>query len=257
VKALFDDLAYLGLAFDGEPLFQSARKEVYDGVLSKLEARGAVYPCYCTRAEIARAASAPHGASDDGPRYPGTCASLPKGAEPPGRAAALRFRPPRGAVVFTDALHGVTSQDVNDVVGDFVVRRNDGVASYQLAVVVDDHESGITHVLRGDDLLGSTPRQLLLYDALGWAPPSFAHVGLVVGPDGRRMAKREGASAVTDLRLLGVPSTRVIGLLAKWCGLSDGAPTTAEALVEGFSLERVRRGPVATTEEEIRAALGL
>jgi len=260
VSGLFADLEYLGLTWDEEPIFQSLRGGAYEEALERLAAQGRIYPCFCSRAEIARAASAPHGASDEGPRYPGTCAHLPPGeaaSRERSRRPALRFRAEPGVESFVDLVHGQSSQDVEAAVGDFVVRRNDGVASYQLAVVVDDAQSGITQVLRGDDLLASTPRQLQLYRALGYAPPRFAHVPLLVGADGKRLAKREGAFAVAELRRLGVPAEKVIGLLASWSGLGDGGPVRAAELVAGFSLAQVPRSPAVVGEEAVRSALGL
>lgn len=252
VDSLRRDLEYLGLFWDGEVLFQSCRAEVYAAALATLEAQGRLYPCTCSRAEIARAASAPH-LGEEGPRYPGTCAH---GPPQPGRPAALRFRVEPGEVGFTDLLAGPVSQDVEREVGDFVVRRADMVASYQLAVVVDDAASQVTHVLRADDLLSSTPRQLLLYRALGLAPPSHAHVPLVLGADGKRLAKRTGSFAVAELRERKVPPERVVGLLARWSGLSDGSPVRAEELAVGFETSRVARAPQVATEEEIDSALG-
>jgi glutamyl-tRNA synthetase len=146
---------------------------------------------------------------------------------------------------------------VATVVGDFVVRRNDGVASYQLAVVVDDAASGITDVLRGDDLLSSTPRQLQIYEALGLKAPRFWHVPLVLGEDGKRLAKREGAFAVAELRERGVPVERVLGLLAAWSGLGTGAPVTLEELVHRFRPELLPRSPVVAPEVQLKEALGL
>lgn len=255
---LLRDLAYLGLDYDEPPVFQSQRSEAYEAALAQLSAQGRLYPCFCTRGEIARSASAPHGPLDDGPRYPGTCAGLSDddaAARAKDRKPALRFRPAAGVVAFQDLLRGPTSQDVAAGVGDFVVRRNDGVASYQLAVVVDDAASGITDVLRADDLLSSTPRQLSLYQALGLPSPHFAHVPLLLGEDGKRLAKREGASAVSELRLAGVPAEKVIGLLAQWSGLSDGSPSRAAELVPGFSLAKVRREPVVVREADLRSRL--
>jgi len=131
-------------------------------------------------------------------------------------------------------------------VGDFVVRRNDGVASYQLAVVVDDAASGITHVLRADDLLSSTARQIQLYQALSATPPAWAHVPLLMGDDGKRLAKRDGVFGVAELRERGAAAQQVVGFLAAGCGLGDGTPTAAAELVPGFSLDRVsRQAPVA------------
>lgn len=259
LDTLFRDLEYLGLDWDEPPLFQSQRQDLYDDALEGLAKRGLTYPCYCSRAEIARAASAPHGPTDEGPRYPGTCLTLSpedRQARASSRPAAIRFRPREGAICFDDAVHGRTCQDVLAEVGDFVVRRNDGVASYQLAVVVDDIASGITHVLRGDDLLGSTPRQLLLYAAMEAKAPAWAHVPLVMGPDGKRLAKREGAFALAELREAGVAPERILGLLGGWSGLG-AEPATAMELAQRFTLERVPASPVPTSEEAIREALGI
>ena len=258
---LLHDLEYLGLPWDGPVVRQSERGAAYEDALARLDRDGRLYPCFCSRAEIARAATAPHGASDDGPRYPGTCARLSsreREVRARDRRPALRFRPEPSTVTrFDDLLRGAQAQDVDAVVGDFVVRRNDGVASYQLAVVVDDAASGVTSVLRGDDLLSSTARQLQLIDALGLPRPRYAHVPLLLGEDGKRLAKREGALAVTELRAMGVPAEKVIGLLASWSGLGDGAPVAAAGLVPGFSLEKVPRAPQIVREPTIRAALGL
>jgi glutamyl-tRNA synthetase len=260
VDELMRDLEWLGLGWDEPPLFQSARDDAYRAALERLEREDLVYPCFCTRAEIARAASAPHGLSDEGPRYPGTCARLSQ-AERAERARsrppAYRFRAAPGSVRFEDGLQGPYTQDVATVIGDFVVRRNDGVASYQLAVVVDDAASGITHVLRGEDLLSSTPRQLQLYTALGLTAPGFFHVPLVMGEDGKRLAKREGAFALAELRQRGLASERVLGLLAAWSGLGDGSPVALDELVRRFQPERLPRTPVETREQTIIEALGL
>lgn len=260
IEDLYRDLEWLGLTWDEPPLIQSERDGVYREALAALEREGLVYPCFCTRAEIARAASAPHGLSEEGPRYPGTCARL-TAVEIVERARtrvpAWRFRAQPGEVRFVDGLMGPSTQDVQTVVGDFVVRRNDGVASYQLAVVVDDAASGITHVLRGDDLLTSTPRQLQLYAALGKRAPEFSHVPLVLGEDGKRLAKREGAFALAELRERGLPKERVLGLLAAWSGLGDGGPVTLDELVRRFRLEALPRAPVVAREALLLSALGL
>jgi glutamyl-tRNA synthetase len=259
VDALLRDLEYLGLDWDEPPLFQSQRGDAYEAALAKLADAGRIYPCFCTRSEIARAASAPHGPSDEGPRYPGTCAALSAAevaARSRDRKPALRFRPAPGLTTFEDAIHGPYSQDVEREVGDFVVRRNDGVASYQLAVVVDDAASRVTHVLRADDLLASTPRQLQLYQALQLAAPAYAHVPLLLGEDGKRLAKREGAFAVFELRQAKVPAERVVGLLASWSGFGE-APVRPTDLVPDFRLDRIPREPIVAREPAIRAALGL
>ena len=241
IDGIFEDLEWLGLHWDGPVLRQSERAGLYDEALARLCASGRAYRCWCSRAEVARAASAPH-VGEEGPIYPGTCrgGALPKA----GREAAWRFlasAPAVEVVSFVDALQGAVTQDVGKEVGDFVIRRADGVASYQLAVVVDDALSGVTDVLRGEDLLSSTPRQILLQQGLGYPPPRYAHVPLLMQADGRRLAKREGASTVAGLRALGWSSQKVLGQLAAWSGLSDGAPISAEELVSAFSLARVKR----------------
>ena len=258
VDSLRRDLDWLGLTFDGPVVYQSQRSEAYQAALERLAAAGRVYACFCTRAEVARAATAPHGPAEDGPVYPGTCASLgPAEVQRRSRerTPALRFRAAPGLVGFVDAVRGAVHQDVQATVGDFVVRRNDGVASYQLAVVVDDAELGVTHLLRGDDLLGSTPRQIQLAGALGVPVPTYAHVPLLVGRDGKRLAKRAGPPTLSELREAGLPAERLLGLLASWAGLSDGSPVSAAALVEHFSLARLGPSPRTVDEEEVRAAL--
>ncbi|MET0401337.1 MAG: tRNA glutamyl-Q(34) synthetase GluQRS [Cystobacter sp.] len=257
---LYRDLEWLGLDWDEPPLVQSERGAVYQAALESLERLGRVYPCFCTRAEISRAASAPHGLGDEGPRYPGTCATLTpeaRAARASTRPPAWRFRAVPGEWCVEDGLHGRYCQDVATVVGDFVVRRNDGVASYQLAVVVDDAASGITDVLRGEDLLSSTPRQLQIQEALGVTPPRFWHVPLVHGEDGKRLAKREGAFAVAELRERGISVERVLGLLAAWSGLGDGTPTTREELIHRFRPELLPRHPVVAHEAHLKDTLGL
>jgi glutamyl-tRNA synthetase len=259
VDGLRRDLEWLGLDFDGPVVFQSQRADAYREALGRLAAQGRIYPCFCSRAEVARAATAPHGAAEDGPVYPGTCAQLsPAEAEVRGRtrAPALRFRASGGAERFLDALHGSVVQDVQATVGDFVVRRTDGVASYQLAVVVDDGAARVTHVLRGEDLLHSTPRQLQLAGGLGLPAPVYAHVPLLLGEDGRRLAKRAGPPTVSELREGGLPKERLIGLLGQWAGLSDGRPLVARELLQGFSLAALPRGPVRVRASAVREALG-
>lgn len=248
IDGIFEDLTWLGLDWDGPVWRQSERQALYDEALAKLEAQGRAYRCWCSRAEVARAATAPHG--DEGPVYPGTCrhAPQPKADRPP----AWRFAVEPGLVRFNDAVHGPSSQDVAYAVGDFVVRRADGVASYQLAVVVDDALAGVNHVLRGDDLLASTHRQLQLQGALGYRAPVYAHVPLLVQADGKRLAKREGASTVAGLRARGWSPERVIGLLAQTARLGTGEPEAAAHLVARFSLAALPRDAAVLDE----AALG-
>ena len=263
---ILSELRWLGLDWDEgpdvggprAPYRQSERRASYQAALDRLRADGAVYPCFCSRAEIAAASRAPHGPGDEGPRYPGTC----RGLSPAEVADHARRRPPAwrlraeaGEVAFEDGVHGRRAFDVAAEVGDFVVARADGVAAYQLAVVVDDAAMGIEEVVRGDDLLSSTARQLLLYRALSLPPPRFAHVPLVVGEDGARLAKRHGALSVGELRARGVDPRRVAGLLAALSGLAGGdLPIDPRQLVDGFSLSRLPRGP-AVLRQEVLAAL--
>jgi glutamyl-tRNA synthetase len=258
VDSLFRDLEYLGLTFDEAPVFQSQRGAQYEEALSTLREKGLVYPCLCSRAEIARMASAPHGPFDDGPRYPGTCRRRTPdevNARAQQRAKAYRFLAPSSPLGFVDGLFGPLSSNVQEDTGDFVVFRQGQGASYQLAVVVDDAASGISHVLRGEDLLSSTARQLALYQALEKKAPDFVHVPLVLGENRQRMAKRHGASSVKGLREAGVPAEKVLGLLAFWSGLSDGQPVSARELIGVFALEKVSKQAPVAHERELDALL--
>jgi len=203
------DLAAIGIVPDDEPVFQSVRFALYDAAIDSLTARGLTYPCFCTRREIREAAAAPHGAVG---AYPGTCRGLSaaeretRAAERPGAlrldAAAAGFG---GAVEFDDFLHGRVSGTVDDV----VLRRNDGVPSYNVAVVVDDAVQGVTEVVRGDDLLPVTATQIALQRLLGLPTPAYMHVPLVLGDDGERLAKRHGAVTLADLAATGVEPDEV------------------------------------------------
>lgn len=182
-----------GLEWDGEIVWQSQRTALYEDALATLRARGMVYDCACSRAELQRAASAPLGAE---PVYPGTC----RGGLAPGRLArAIRFRAPDAVIAFEDLLRGHIEENVAERTGDFVVRRADGLFAYQLAVVVDDAEQNVTQVVRGVDLLTSTPRQIALQRALGYPTPEYAHVPLVTNPDGSKLGKRDGALPLPTL----------------------------------------------------------
>ena len=241
-----EDLEWLGLDWDGEVFTQSSRRALYRAAAERLVERGLAYPCVCTRREVDEAASAPHEAGIDGPVYPGTCrgrfASIESAKRETGRDAALRFHVDVQAVPFVDGFLGPQRGEIR---GDFVVQKRDGDPAYQLAVVVDDAAQEVTEVLRADDLLPSTPRQLLLYDALGLEAPSFVHVPLVVGRDGLRLAKRHGDTSLRYFRRQGVSAERVVGHLAMLSGLrADASPCTPEELLDGFDLAKVPRGAV-------------
>jgi len=245
--AAIDDLRWLGLDWDGEIVVQSTRLRLYEEAAGRLLAAGLAYPCVCTRKEVEEAASAPHeGAGVDGPVYPGTCrgrfASPADARAATGREPALRFRVDSDAVPFIDRFAGAQR---GVVAGDFVVQKRDGGPAYQLAVVVDDAHNGVSEVVRADDLLPSTPRQLLLYRALGHSAPSFAHTPLVVGADGLRLAKRHGDTSLLHLRRSGVRAEAVVGFLAHRSGLrSTATPCTPASLLVDFDLARVPHLPV-------------
>jgi glutamyl-Q tRNA(Asp) synthetase len=175
------------LEWDGEIVWQSRRTALYERALDELRATGLVYDCACSRADLQRAASAPLGRE---PVYPGTCRD---GIAPGKVARAIRFRVPDGIIAFDDRIVGHQQENVAERTGDFVVRRADGLFAYQMAVVVDDAEQGVTQVVRGADLLASTPRQIALQRALGYLTPEYAHVPLVVNADGSKLGKRDGA----------------------------------------------------------------
>jgi glutamyl-tRNA synthetase len=237
-------LKALGIDWDGPVVRQSERTALYAEALAQLEAQQRLYPCFCTRAEIREAASAPHGDLPEG-SYPGTCASLTESEQrsriSDGRQFALRVRANAIRVEFHDRLHG----PVSGVVDDFVVRRADGVHAYQLAVVVDDAAQGIGEVVRGDDLLPSTPRQILLHRLLGLAQPTYAHVPLVLSPDGSRLAKRDHAATPADRD---EPARETLALLAATLGLAGNA-VTASDLLPGFDPSGVPREPVVITAD--------
>jgi glutamyl-tRNA synthetase len=254
------DLRWLGLDWDGEPLVQTHRLEAYRAALEALRSRELVYPCTCTRSDVERAASAPH-AEHEGPIYPGTCAGR-RAADAAGlgeRPFCWRYRLPAVSPVFTDRFRGPCAVDLRKLGGDFVVWKAPRVGgepstpAYQLAVVVDDAAQGITEVVRGDDLVPSTPRQLLLYEALGLRPPAFAHLPLVVGPDGRRLAKRHGDTRLSALRQAGVRPEALLGSLAYSCGWVETIrPVTARDLLPLFRLEVIPPQPFVLTAQLLR-----
>ena len=253
-EGLLEDLRWLGLDWDEGPVVQTQRLPLYESALRRLREQELVYPCTCTRGDIERAASAPH-QEHEGPVYPGTCAGrrAADAAALAGRVHAWRFRLPTGDVSFTDGFRGPTRIDLHEVGGDFVVWTAAGTPAYQLAVVVDDADLGVTEVVRGDDLVPSTPRQLLLYEALGLRPPAFVHVPLVVGPDGRRLAKRHGDTRLATLRAAGVRPERLLGLLAWSCGWLDRVEAvTARDLLPLFRLETIPRAPFVLTPDLLR-----
>jgi glutamyl-tRNA synthetase len=256
------DLGWLGLDWDGEPVVQTRRLEPYRAALAELQQQDLVYPCTCTRGDVERAASAPH-LEHEGPVYPGTCAGrhAADAAGLGGQPYCWRFRLPDQVPDFVDDFRGPTRIDLRAVGGDFVVWKaprgpQAATPGYQLAVVVDDADQGVTEVIRGDDLVPSTPRQILLYRALGRTPPRFAHVPLVVGPDSRRLAKRHGDTRLATLREAGVRAEALLGLLAWSCGwLGRVEPVSARELLPLFRLDAIPPRPWVLTPD-LLAELG-
>jgi glutamyl-tRNA synthetase len=252
-----DELAWLGIDWDEgpdrggpfAPYRQSERAASYDAAIERLLASKRAFLCACSRADVARAASAPHDDAAGEPRYPGTCrdadpAAVIANAAAQGRSPAVRFAGSAERLDFVDEVHGAVTSEAGGV-DDFVLRRADGTAAYQLAVVVDDAAMQVTRVVRGDDLLRSTPRQIALYRALGLAPPAFAHVPLVLTPGGERLAKRTRPATLASLRAAGLPPEAVVGALAASAGLcAPGRSMPATALVDRFSLAQIAREPV-------------
>lgn len=250
------DLDWLGLHWDEGPdvggpfgpYTQSERLDRYREIIDRLQAEGHTFPCYCTRKELRSMASAPH-AGDYGPAYPGTCLRLTHAEreekENGGRRPALRLHCGESCIAFRDVIHGDICLRWEETGGDFPVRRSDGVIAYQLAVVVDDMDQRITQVVRGEDILHCTPRQVALYHLLGEAVPEYAHVPLIYDHEGERLAKRHRHYEIRAFRELGISAEAVIGYLAHRAGLlPEPAPVRPDDLVTGFSLSRIARAPV-------------
>jgi len=260
-ERMLDELAWLGLDWSGPVVRQTDRQAAYEAALRRLIDAGAAYPCTCSRKDIQLAASAPH-AEDAAGAYPGTCrgrfASADDARRATGRPVAWRVQVPDGAVSFVDAFAGPQRFDLRRVCGDFVVFRGGAAAAYQLAVVVDDAAAGVDAVVRGDDLLDSAARQIHLRRLLGLTPEvRYWHLPLVVGPDGRRLAKRHGDTRLATYRARGVRPERIVGLLAAWSGLlEEPAEATVAELLERFDLARLPRGPVVFTQADEAFLLG-
>lgn len=252
IEDTVDTLRWLGMDWDEGPLIQSADLDIHVQALRDLASNGLVYPCELSRTEIEAAASAPHAdAARRESRFPEELrpAEIPRTVKD--LATNWRFVTPRKDVEFCDQFHGPTVIAPWESVGDFVVWSKRGLPSYQLAVVVDDQRQGVTEVVRGDDLIDSAGRQLLLYEALGYAPaPKQTHLPLVVGKDGRRLAKRHGDTRASHYRERGVRPERIIGLLASWCGISERVEMSAGEFSDSFRLATMPRDVVTFNPED-------
>lgn len=245
------ELQALGLDWDGEPTHQSERLDLYAGALERLAEAGLLYECFCTRKEVREAASAPHRDPDlPVDAYPGTCRDLTdverERIRESGRPAALRVRAAGSRIAFTDAIHGECDFELDD----FVVRRNDGDFAYNLAVTVDDADQAVSQVVRAEDLLDSTARQIWLYRTLGLTEPTdWVHLPLMLGPDGVRLAKRHASVTLEQLEAEGETAERVTGRLAASLGLApEGVACLAPELLSGFSREALLSGCAAARE---------
>jgi len=254
VEGILDTLRFLGIDWDGEPLIQSHDLAPSRASLRLLVERGLAYRCDLSRAEIEAASSAPH-AGDREVVHP---RRLRPGRDDrdrwvfePDDGANYRFVTPDREVIIDDAVQGRTTHRPAEEIGDFVIWTRRGTPAYQLAVVVDDARQGVTEVIRGDDLLPSAARQTLLYEAMSLQPPRWCHLPLVVGEDGRRLAKRHGDTRISFYRDRGVTTERIIGLLAWWCGvMPDRAELSAAEFARSFSLDTLPRSPVTFREAD-------
>lgn len=237
-ELIMDDLHWLGLDWDEGPYYQSERGDIYEHYLKQLTDNGLTYPCYCTRADIL-ATQAPH-ESDGRVVYKGTCRNLAPGVKT--GPAAIRMKVPsegKGILSFTDGHYGMQTIDLTTHCGDFIVRRKDGAWAYQLAVVVDDALMGINEVVRGCDLLLSSPQQIYLAQQLGFAPPHFTHLPLLCNKQGQRLSKRDQSLDMAALRTSNTPE-EIIGMLAHAAGLQQSnEPITAQELIGEFSWDKI------------------
>ena len=236
-QTLRDDLLWLGLGWDAETPAQSTLSATYDRYFRLLEEKGLLYPCYCTRSRL-HSPNAPH-LSDGTFVYPGTCRNLPP-EERPQRPPAWRVKVPDRVWQFRDRVQGDCRLNLATDCGDMVVRRADGVYVYQLAVTVDDGEAGVTEVVRGMDLLTSAPRQMYLQELFGFPHPNYAHIPMLMSPEGRRLSKRDGDMDLGYLRAHYRPED-IVGLLAHAAGLTDRpGPVAAKELIPVFSWEKIK-----------------
>jgi glutamyl-tRNA synthetase len=242
------DLAALGLDWDGEVVRQSERLDLYRDAISELTAAGLVYPCWCSRREIADAAQAPNRPDFPDGAYPGTCRELPArqlaAKRDSGRAPALRLRAEDQVRSFVDAIHGPTTARIDDV----VLARADGMPAYNLAVVIDDSLQGVRQVVRGNDLLASTPRQILVGELLNLPSMNYAHVALVFNAQGVRLAKRDGAVTLSDQAARGNSPQRVLTMLIESLGIDAQHGASAHNYLKLFDPETLRRQPWVVPE---------
>lgn len=269
VDGIIEDLHWLGLDWDEgadiggeyEPYTQSESTSLYERVIDALQKDGLVYPCFCTRKELRSLASAPH-MSDYGSAYPELCLHLSdkerKEREATGRRSAMRLHCEKDEIGFTDVLHGDCCMSWNECGGDFPLRRSDGVFAYQLAVVVDDIRQGITQIVRGEDILHCTPRQVYLYELFGCTSPEYIHLPLVVDHEGERLAKRHGHFELRKMREAGISAEAVVGYLAYLGGITPTCKKmSARELLDTFSIDVINRKVLQLEKDVIERLKGL
>lgn len=253
-QALFD-LEWLGLDWDGDALLQSRGLERLRTATQSLVDAELVYACVCSRKEVRLAQSAPHAGAET--RYPGTCrerfASLGAAEATTGREAGLRFKACDETVAFYDGVAGEIECNVQQQAGDFIIARRNGIPAYQLAVVVDDAQAEVSEVVRGDDLLASTARQILLQRALGLNTPRYYHLPLVTDPAGQRLAKRQHALGLNELRGIGVDPRAIVQWVATSAGIAGTELPSAEQCIPLFQMQRLPKNPVSVSDD-IRSA---
>ena len=253
---VIQELAWLGFDWQGPVGFQSQRAQAYRQALERLAVTGWAYPCVCSRKDVEQAASAPH--VTESAAYAGTCrgryASAEEALRHAGRPSAWRVRVEEAPIEVRDQFAGNRAFDLAWTCGDFVIFKSDSTAAYQLAVVVDDHQAGVTAIVRGDDLLESAARQTHLRRLLGLGGSlRYWHLPLVVGADGRRLAKRHGDTRLAHYRQCGARPERILGLLGFWCGLlEDRREADMAELLRRFDLGRLPRQPVVFSPEDDR-----
>ena len=245
-QLLREDLRWLGLDWDEETQPQSLRSQVYDGYFEKLREMGLLFPCYCTRSQLHNV-NAPH-LSDGTYVYAGTCRNLTEAERSAQkRLPSWRVMVPDREYAFTDLVQGDYRENLTTDCGDFVVRRADGVYVYQLAVTVDDGEAGVTEVVRGWDLLGSAPRQMYLQDLFGFEHPEYAHIPMLMAPEGRRLSKRDQDLDMGAIRSRMSPE-KLIGVLAQASGLTETAdPISAKELASVFDWNKIHGKEIVVT----------
>jgi glutamyl-tRNA synthetase len=255
-EAALQDLAWLGLDWDGSAHVQSGGLDEINAAAARLERSGAAYACVCSRGDVRAAQSAPQ-QGDAEPRYPGTCrgkyASVAAASAATGKPAGLRLRVPQGFVRVSDRLLGERDFDVQSEVGDFLIAKRDGAPAYQLAVVVDDARQGVTEVVRGEDLRSSAARQILLQQALGLSSVSYLHVPLVLDANGRRLAKRADDLSLRELREGGTDPRAIVAWAAKSCGISCSERVTPRAVLGQFALEKLPKTPLVLSSATVDA----